>query len=534
MPRSTEQRITGQPQLTQQQAGRTVRAGVVASASDNVPSYIPDMRDPSLDAFITGLSKINPALQQWKQQDDEGQASRGAVDRQSGKDAQESGNAYKAAYFGTDGLVRGQQYGADLVTRYNTEFDKDKGDLEGWLRDTYQTNLQGITDEHYLQGYQKGITPAFQAIRGAHLEYQKKAVETRVESNVMQLLNGGIRAYTSQGQPIPDGYIEAIQDHVGKNLGVSQQRFGELLFDTVKRVGDEGHFEAYDVLKKDRPDGTPGMYFDPKWKTQIDNAELHSFTLSQEMAKKAREQRYNTQLYSVFLEEDPKKAQAMFREMKKSDLFKGDTEGLIKWEKLITEKVDGKPDGIQLDNEVQMLAKIYEGKVSPKDVLNARGSASITSSQGKYLLGEVRRVENERATLAAAQGKADEAIYKTKEYADAKDFVAGMLQPTPKDPNNFSMRSAQQLEFERANGVLAQREFFTGLKGKSQAEIQPFAEEIVKRYKSRQKEYNESQQTAVTENRVPFKSLAELREVAHTLSPAEIRLYTQHLKNQGK
>ncbi|WP_150430206.1 hypothetical protein [Dechloromonas sp. CZR5] len=148
-----------------------------------------------------------------------------------------------------------------------------KGDLEGWLRDTYQTTLKGITDEHYLQGYQKGITPAFQAIRGAHLEYQKKAVETRVESNAMQLIDNGVRAYVSQGQEIPQGYVEAIQSHVGANLGVSQQRFGELLFETVKRVGDEGHYDAYDVLKRDRPDGSPGMYYDPKWKDQIDKAE---------------------------------------------------------------------------------------------------------------------------------------------------------------------------------------------------------------------------------------------------------------------
>lgn len=73
MPRTSEQRITAQPQLSQQQSGRTVRAGVFASAADNVPSYIPEMKDPALEGFINGLAKINPALQQWKQQDDEGQ-----------------------------------------------------------------------------------------------------------------------------------------------------------------------------------------------------------------------------------------------------------------------------------------------------------------------------------------------------------------------------------------------------------------------------------------------------------------------------
>lgn len=532
MPRISEQRITAQPVIGQQQTGRTVRAGVAASAADNVPSYIPEMRDPQLDGFINGLAKINPALQQWKQQDDEGQASRGIVDRQSGKDAQESGNAYSAAYFGTDGLVRGQAYGADLVTRYNTEFDKDKGDLEGWLRDTYQGSLKGITDEHYLQGYQKGITPAFQAIREAHLGYQKKAVEVRVESNAIQLLDNGVRSYVSQGQPIPDGYVEAIQAHVGTNLGVSQQRFGELLFETVKRVGDEGHYDAYDVLKKPRPDGSPGMYYDPKWKEQIDRAEEHSFNVSMVHAQKAREQRYNTALYDVFLEEDPKKAQAMFQQMKSNNLFKGDTEGLIKWEKLITEKVDGKPNTTQLDNEVQILAGVYEGKVGVKDIINKASTRDVTQGQMKYLLGEARRVKNENATLAAAAGKADEAIFKTRDYQDAKDFVADILKPRPRDPLNFA--GQQAIEFDRTNAAQAQREFFTGLKGKSPADIQPWAEDVVKRYKARQKEYTDPQQQAVTENKIPFKSLQEVRDAGAKglLSNAEIRTYINHFKAQ--
>lgn len=535
MPRASEQRITAQPQLGQP-AGRTVRATVAASSADNVPSYIPDMRDPTLDAFIGGLSKINPALEQWKQRDDQGQAVRGAVDRQSGKDAQESGNAYMASYFGTDGLVRGQQYGSDLVTRYNSEFDKDKGDLEGWLQETYQTSLKGVTDENYLQGFQKGITPAFQAIRGAHLEYQKKAVESRVESNAMQLIDNGVRAYVTQGQPLPSSYLESIQEHVGSNLGVSQQRFRELLFATVKKAGDEGHFDVYEVLKQPRSDGSPGMYYDPAWKSKIDDAELHSFSVSQTLARKSQEQRYNTQLYDVFLEEDPKKAQAMFREMKQSNLFKGDAEGLLKWEKLMTEKVDGKPDGTQLDNEVQMLAKIYEGRVSPADILNARGRASITASQGKYLLSEARRVTNERATLAASQGKADEAIYKTRDYADAKEFVEKMVAPRPKDPFTTTEAAIRELEFDRMNAAQAQREFFSGLKGKSQSEIQAHAEDIIKRYKTRQKDFSPTQQQAVTEQRVPFKSLQEVIAAGRkgALSPDEYRTYSNYFKQKDR
>lgn len=532
MPRISETRNTAQPVLNQQATARQVQSRVAASASDNVPNYIPQMKNPDADAFIQGLGMMNAKLLEWSDQAKQEEANQAVLDRQQGKEAQQAGASYRANYFATDGLIRAQEDGTALLAKYNTEFDKDKGDLEGWLQENYQSRVGSIPDEHYRAAYQKGMTPAFQAIREAHLGYQKKAVEVRVESNAMQLLDNGVRAYTSQGQPIPTEYLSAIQEHVGKNLGVSQQRFGELLFSTVKKVGDEGHYDAYDVLKADRPDGSPGMYYDPAWKQKIDDAQNHSFTVATTMAQKAREQRYNKALYDVFLEEDPKKAQAMFREMKTNDLFKGDTEGLIKWEKLMNEKVDGKPDAKQLENEVALLARVYEGKAGIKEILAQNSNASITSGQRKYLLSEARRVQNENQQAAAAAGKAEEAIFKTREYADAKDFVGSMLQPRPRDPLNPS--GQQTIEFDRANQTMAQREFFMGLKGKTTAEIQPWAEDVVKRYKARQKEYTEPQQAAVADNKIPFKTLAEAVAAARkgTLSPAELRTYTNHFRGQ--
>lgn len=530
MPRTFETRNTAQPVLNQQATGRQVRSQITAGPADNLPSYIPQMRDSDVEGLINGLAQFQPKLAEWAAKEEQAAGERGQFDRASGSESAESSRAYSRAYFATDGLIKGQEDGTALLAKYNTEFDKDKGDLEGWLQEQHANRLKGVADENYLSGYQKGMLPAFQAVREAHLGYQKKAVEVRVESNAMQLMDNGIRAYTSQGQPIPTEYLSAIQEHVGGNLGVSQQRFGELLFSAVKKVGDEGHYDAYDVLKQDRPDGSPGMYYDPKFKDEIDKAEAHSFTTATVMAQKSREQRYNKVLYDVFLEEDPKKAQLMFREMKGNDLFKGDTEGLIKWEKLMNEKVDGKPDAKQLENEVSLLAKVYEGRAGIKDILASNSTMAITSGQRKYLLGEARRVQNENQQAAAAAGKADEAVFKSREYADAKDFVGSMLQPRPRDPLNLS--GQQTIEFDRTNQTQAQREFFMGLKGKTTAEIQPWAEDVVKRYKARQKEYTEPQQAAVADNKVPFRSLAEVRSQAHLLSPAEIRRYIAHF-SQG-
>lgn len=531
MPRISEQRITNLPQQGQQQAGRQVRSQVLAGPADNLPSYIPQTRDPNAEALINGLATFQPKLAEWAAKKDDEAAQRGQFDRAAGKEKAESSSAYANAYFATDGLVKGQTDAADLVTKYNTEFDKDKGDLEGWLAEQNGNRLKNVSDQSYITGYQKGMLPAFAAIREAHLGYQKKAVETRVESNAMQLLDNGMRAYVSQSTPVPDSYIESIQDYTEKNLGVSKQRFGELLFETSKKIGDEGHHEVYDLLKKDRPDGSPGIYYDPQWKAKIDAAQEHSFTVSQQRAHVDRDNRQNAALLPVFMEEDPKKAQAMFAEMRKSGLFTR-TDDLIKWDKLMVEKVDGKPSLTQLENETKLLAKVYEGKLKFRNVINSNSSADITAGQRKYLLGEINKVENQNRTLAATAGKADEAVFKTRNYADAKDYLGSVLQPRPHDPQNFTDDQARRLEFDRRAAADAQREFFTKLQGKKPEEIQPLAEEIATRYLKKRQEMSPDQQSKVVENKVPFKTIVEMRDAAAKglLSPAEVRTYHMYFK----
>jgi hypothetical protein len=530
MPRQTQTQITARPVENAQRGGRQIKAQVFQGPADNLPSYIPKMQDNDAEALLNGLAQFQPKLAEWAKKEEEKSGEQGAVDALAGKEQAQSNGAYLRAYFATDGVVKAQADGSALLAQYETEFDKDKGDLEGWLAENHGTRLKNITDENYISGYNKGIVPALQTIRKAHLDHQRKAVETRVESNAMQLIDNGVRSYVSQGQPIPQGYIEAIQEHVGGNLGVSSQRFNELLFETVRKVGEEGHFDAFDVLKQDRPDGSPGLYFDPAWKAQIDAAEVHSHSAAQARAQKDRDQRQNETLYSVFAEEDPKKAQAMFQDLKKSGLFTR-ADDLIKWEKLILEKVDGKPDANQLEKETDLLARVYQGGVSNRDLLNAQAQGQITSSQRKFLLSESRRVTHENRTAAAQEGKAADAIYKTQDFRAAEDFLQGMLKPRPKNDIDFSGTGN---EFDRAQLAQARLELVKSAQGKSPAEVQQVAEEIVTRYAKRRLAYTADQQERVTLHQVPFESLPEAMEAARkgVLSPDEYHRYSEYFKKE--
>lgn len=87
MPRITETRNTSQPLTGQQQGTRKVSSQVAARAVDNLPSYIPQMKNPDADAFINGLSQIQPKLLEWSDKAKQEQADAAVMDRMAGREA---------------------------------------------------------------------------------------------------------------------------------------------------------------------------------------------------------------------------------------------------------------------------------------------------------------------------------------------------------------------------------------------------------------------------------------------------------------
>lgn len=536
--RQTQQQITSRASTGSQQGGTQVRSRVMAGGVDALPSYIPNQEDPDLRGLIDGLSAFNPVLKDRMQEEMDHQAAAGRRDGAGGVPQQSDKPSYVESYQHITGLTAGQKDASDLQQKYMTEFDKDNGNLDQFITDHFQAKAGGLPDGSYRNGYDKAFLPTVMELRKDHLEYQKKLVGTKVESSLVQLIDGGTRAYISQNQPIPEGYVDSLQKYAAENLGVPQQRFHELLFETVKRQGDEGHFDVYDTLKKPRADGTPGLYNDPAWRSKIDAAELHSFNTFSARSELERKNRYNRNLYDVFAEDDPRAAQQKFKELKSSGLFQGDAEGFLKWEKLLLEKVDGKPSIDQLEHEGPLMLKAVQGKISYEDVLKEEAAHRITASQRKELFSRIRQTTVENRTLAAQEGAASERIYKSKDFGSALDYIEGTLKPRPQNPTgDFDKR---ELQFDNAQLAQARREFFTAVEGKKPGELQDTADAVAQRYLKRRQEFSKGgmsdvQKDAVIAAQVPYKSLPELIEAKRRglVSPAEYRRYSDYIKENN-
>lgn len=534
MPRPSQERRTSRP-LQEAPRSSPVEAQVAARPTDFVTGTIPSGYDPDLDGLVRGLSAISPALEKYAEQQSGENRKQGEVARAAGESLDESkGTDWVHGYMALDGKVKGEADAAKVWSAYQTEFDKDGGDLEAFIKERWKGHTEGLQAGAFLDGYRDSFVPLLAKLRSEHLTYQNKRVSDTIESNALQLLDGGVRAYINAGQPVPDEYIDSIRGHLNGSLGVSNSRFNALLFGAIKRLGDEGNFAIYDTLKRPRPDGTPGMYFIPEWKEAIDQAQIKAqgvylakASAADEAAQKDRADRQDQALLAVFLENDTKRATALFDQHIKSGLFTRANE-LIGWRKKLEEHVDGKPNIGQMDNELGLLQGIYARKVKPRDIL----SADITRSQLKYLLNELEQAKSHDRTLAAQGQAAAAKVFSSPEYRAAEDYLTGMLKPRPKSPTDyFSVGS----EFDRAALAAARRDFFNDIKNGA-PDPQASADKVVQRYMKRREGFTAEQQATYGAGKVPFKSLSEARDAAAKglLTPREFNTYMEHFKQNAR
>lgn len=95
------------------------------------------------------------------------------------------------------------------------------------------------------------------------------------EADALMRLDESLRRFVERGEVIPDEVLESHRKHL-RNLGVSGSRFNELLFSVLKPIGDGGNYAIYDILKRSKPDGTPGMHSIRGWRERIDQAQIHA------------------------------------------------------------------------------------------------------------------------------------------------------------------------------------------------------------------------------------------------------------------
>jgi hypothetical protein len=454
-----------------------VRYNVAASPVD---TYVaPKTSNNALrlaEALSTVNTRLTPIVEEKLAKEAEARNSQGVLDRTQGKDKEkDAGEAYVNGFMSMDGALKGSDDFSLLHQKYLTEFDKENGDIVQFIREFHQGQTKGLDDPAFLKQYTNTFANGTAKLLDDHAQYKKGMEVQKVESHSMDIITGMVKSYADNGMPVDDGAVDNMRQFLNKDMGVSNSRFNDLLFGSIKRLGDGGNFAVYDMLKKARPDGTPGMYNIPEWREKIDAAQIHAQNVflrnkadAEKAAAQAREDEVDRQMLEVFLEPDMKKASVMFSGLIRSGMIDKATDA-ITWRKHLEEYTDGRPSIDQQENEVSILTGIYRRGVKPRDILNA----NVTLSQRRYLLGELEQAKR----ADEANGASGSGIFKTPEYKMGEDYVDNMLKSTPTPTDIMGVGS----QFEREQRATAKLRFAREAQNVgSPSELHDLRERIVK------------------------------------------------------
>jgi hypothetical protein len=464
MPRETRKRTTRLP--TVDVTARPEKAAVVARPV-HVP--MPSGEGGDMNALLSGLARFNEKLTEYVHNQADRDLVSGMKARADGSPLSQDANEWFAhGHLAMSGRVAGQDDGEALRQSYETAFDKDAGDVEKLISDTWAERTKGLNDQSYLGGYQSTFAIAAEKLRADHREYQRTAVLQKNEANATKLLDGAVRGFVDAGKEVPQEELERIKSEF-KRFGISRPKFAEMLFAVVDRMGDEGNFAIYDVLKRNNADGTPGIYYVPKWKEKIDAAQIKAQNVflqkqiqARALAEKLREEKQDEALYGVFelaYGGNPEGAQTLFAEHVKRGLFSRASD-LVKWQELFrkVETRELRPQEQTLMTET--LTGIYTGKVGIRDILNT----GLPPQQTRQLLSEWRTVvQQERQAAAEARANVDQP-FKSHAFKEQEDWLESMLKPThgaldritEKDEFMYAARASAKLElaeYVRAHGL---------------------------------------------------------------------------------
>lgn len=510
------------PQITQ----------VVARTNDQ---HVDPAPDREMMGLVEGLKVLNPELQRYSHisamVNSDRDTRAGATARQKGEElSKDSPEWFKHGYMAMDGQVKGDLDGKAIAEAYATEFDKDTGNLDGFIREKFQGLTKGIKDESFMGGYNQTILKHLQGVRQGHLEYQQNAVVQKVESNAMVKLDNYLRPFVERGEAIPGDGVDQIRGELKEFFKVSGTRFNDLLFTSVKRLGDEGNYSVYEMFKKPRPDGTPGMYWIPAWKEKIDQAQVHAqnvfLTRSKEADaanRKAREDRQDTTLYEVFLkmDTDPAAARTEYAKLRSEGLFSRASD-VINWDTKFNAASKREASAEQQDLEISLQQRIYTSQVRPQDIVQA----DITPAQKRSLMSEWYRAKNDNRQAAAAEQTAADSIYRTQDFRSGETYIETVLRPqaTPLDVMGIGT------EFARQQMAAARKEFtIRAREVKNPFELHELASGIATRFLDRRKDPRVNQELDMAGS-LRYSTLEELKAASDAGLLTDTVEFENHLR----
>ncbi|MCQ1856143.1 hypothetical protein, partial [Neorhizobium galegae] len=197
-----------------------------------------------LQQLAGALAQISPGLSNFldvtaakAQKDAEDRANRriGGMSFQEARDAVNSGKMaemenpwFKAAFMKQYGERLAYERVNELSTEYETNFDKNSGNLDGLIRERTGADLEQYgSDPHFTGAYNKVMDGFSARANTAQAQYKTEQVKQDTVSGVYDTFHGEATALRSEGKKTPEEIVAALRGKYEGNRSLLHVDFKE-------------------------------------------------------------------------------------------------------------------------------------------------------------------------------------------------------------------------------------------------------------------------------------------------------------------
>lgn len=227
--------------------------------------------ESGLMALAQSLSNIRPELNQYLEEaktDYREQEAARAYDTIQGmtfdqaREAVQAGTMrdtespwFRAAFQKQFGMAHAANRRREIITAYNTEFDKQGGNLDEFLARYAQEDYETYGSSGFISsGIREGMDGLFNSIRDQHAEFTSTQLQARAADQFYTVANQAVATAVESGGDVNAAITAVTSQHISAGL-VDQDKADAALIGLAEQYANEGNIAALEAVLNADPYG---------------------------------------------------------------------------------------------------------------------------------------------------------------------------------------------------------------------------------------------------------------------------------------
>jgi len=179
---------------------------------------------------------------------------------------------FQEAYFKHGAVLQAQNTAQELRNKYDNEFDKDNGDINRFIRDNLKISERDLSDPDFAEPYLNALTDVETDIKKQQREYLSEKINLKKKTDIMLMIDNVVKEGVAEDKP-----LEWLKQNLnsmyvaGTEVFLTNQEVDEMVYSAVSASADNGNYNLIDYFLEPKPDGTPGLWYNPDFTDRINS-----------------------------------------------------------------------------------------------------------------------------------------------------------------------------------------------------------------------------------------------------------------------